>query len=68
MKVIIVILWLLTMLSAIAGLFLLSLALKAEAAPAQAAAAAVACGLAVIPYVFVRAIEQMTGFNKAEAP
>lgn len=56
-KFLMVALWLLTLLCSLVGAFLLFEALGAEAAPAQAAAAAVACGFAVIPYVFTRAVE-----------
>lgn len=59
MNIIISLLWLATLLAASFGGLLLMQALTAEAAPAQGAAAAVACGFAVIPYVFTRAIEGM---------
>lgn len=60
MKILVSLLWLVTLLSACVGGFLLFAALNAEAAPAQGAAAAVACGFAIIPYVFTRAIEGMS--------
>lgn len=49
--------WFVTILSTSAGSYMLWLAMQAEAAPAQGAAAAVACGMAIIPYVFTRALE-----------
>lgn len=52
MKVVMVLLWIVTLLCACAGGLLLAMAINADAAPAQGAAAAVACGFAVIPYVF----------------
>ena len=57
MKVLLIILWLATLLSTcVAGITLLG-ALNAQAAPGQAAAAALACGFAIIPYIFTRAVE-----------
>lgn len=56
-KAVLVICWLATILCCAATALVLWDAINADAAPAQAAAAAVACGLAIIPYVFTRALE-----------
>lgn len=59
MKVLIALLWLITLLATCVGAVVLLMAFNAEAAPAQGAAAALACGCAIIPYVFTRAVEGM---------
>jgi hypothetical protein len=64
MRTVIILLWLVTLLSTCVASFLLFAAINAEAAPAQGAAAAVACGFAIIPYVFTRAIEGMGAANR----
>ena len=56
---IIAICWIITLLGAVVGGFILLTAFAAAAAPAQGAAAAVAVGCAVIPYVFTRACESL---------
>lgn len=59
MRVVIALSWILTLLSTCVGGFFLLSAAFASAAPAQGAAAALACGFAVLPYVFTRALESM---------
>lgn len=58
-RIIIAISWVVTLISTIAGAAMLWEAVKTNMAPAQGAAAAVACGLAVVPYVFTRALESL---------
>lgn len=50
-------LWVITALACIPSGALLLLALVAQGAPQQAAGAAIAVAVAVIPYVFTRAVE-----------
>jgi hypothetical protein len=59
MRIVIVLCWLVTLLSTAFSLFLLVAATNATAAPAQGAAAAVACGFAIVPYVFTRGLEAL---------
>jgi hypothetical protein len=59
MRFVISLSWVVTLLSTISALFLLVAAFNADAAPAQGAAAAVACGFAIVPYVFTRALEAL---------
>jgi hypothetical protein len=66
MRIILVLLWIVTLLSTCVGALTLFSAIGAQAAPAQGAAAAVACGLAVIPYVFTRAIEGMASKPRSD--
>jgi hypothetical protein len=61
MRVLLILLWIVTIVSTCLGGITLIEALNAEAAPGQGAAAALACGFAVIPYVFTRAVEGMAG-------
>lgn len=61
MRIVVALLWIVTLLGACIGGFLLFAAFSAQAAPAQGAAAAVAVGCAVIPYVFTRAVEGLGG-------
>lgn len=53
--------YVLTALGAVIGFFLMLAAVFASSAPAQAAAAAIGVGCAVIPYVFARAVEKISG-------
>jgi uncharacterized membrane protein len=53
-------LWVITALAAALGGCALVLAIFAGSAPQQAALAAIAVALAVIPYVFTRAVEGIT--------
>lgn len=66
MRVLLVLLWIATLTSTCLGGITLIQALNAQAAPGQAAAAALACGFAVIPYVFTRAVEGMAGKQTRE--
>lgn len=61
MRIVLALLWIATLVSTCVGGLVLFSAINANAAPAQGAAAAVACGLAILPYVFTRAIEGMAG-------
>ena len=65
MQTFIALLWLVTLIATCVGGLILFSAISATAAPAQGAAAAVACGLAIIPYVFTRAMEGMNPKPKA---
>jgi hypothetical protein len=63
MRALIVICWIVTGLATlVAALIAVPVLLSGEAsAPQQGAAGAMACALAIIPYVFTRAIEGMAG-------
>lgn len=60
-------LWLVTVLSStLAALVVAFTTLSSASAPQQAAAYAGACALAIIPYVFSRAVEMMTSKKDAQ--
>lgn len=53
--------WVLTLIaSVLGGIGLFFIAISPASAPQQAAGAAIAIGVAVIPYVFTRAVEGLT--------
>lgn len=66
MRVLIVLCWIVTLMATgVAALIALPVLMSSEAsAPQQGAAGAMACAIAVIPYIFTRAIEGM-GKNPA---
>jgi hypothetical protein len=61
-----ILVWVLALLGSIAGGFTLLSVFAQSGAPQQAAAAALAVGLAVIPYCFARAIDELARANRRE--
>lgn len=60
-------LWVLTLLSAVAGAFLGIIGiLEAKGAPQEASAAAIALAIAVIPYCFTRACEKVANVTQEQ--
>lgn len=54
--------WVITILCCIvAGIILISTSIGSNGAPQQAAGAAIAAALVVIPYVFTRAVSELSG-------
>jgi hypothetical protein len=54
-------LWVLTLLCALlAGVGIAATALLAQSAPAQAAGAALSLGVAIVPYIFTRAAQELS--------
>lgn len=51
----------------IAGIVLMSTAFASDGAPQQAAGAAIAAALVVIPYVFTRAVSELSGKEQQES-
>lgn len=51
----------------IAGILLIDTAFASEGAPQQAAGAAIAAALVVIPYVFTRAVSELSGKEPQES-
>jgi hypothetical protein len=57
--------WIITILACIVAGFLFVVTVsQSNGAPQEAAGAAMACALAIIPYVFARAIEKLSGTDK----
>lgn len=62
------ILWFLTLLSSLlAALTILFTTVAGQSAPQQAAGYAMACALAIVPYVFTRAVEAIKGPDRGES-
>ena len=53
--------WLITILSCLAGAIELSAAFSADSAPKQAAGAAMAAGCCIVPYCISRALQAISG-------
>jgi hypothetical protein len=59
--------WIVTILSCvIAGIQLFDTLLRSQSAPQQAAGAGLAIAIAVIPYVFSRAVSELSGEKKSK--
>lgn len=60
-------LWIVTLISSSFGALALLVSLaSAKGAPQEAAGAAIACAMAIIPYVFTRAIEAMSARSRQQ--